>query len=100
MDPVELSDRDLPRAALHVREDRDLHRRGSLEARIAPQMDRRRLLGGSLACSMLAVSACGGGSSGAQLSKSQLAAKVNAACTSYVKASSAVPQPRDITSNA
>jgi hypothetical protein len=49
---------------------------------------------------MLAVSACGGASSGAQLSKSQLAAKVNAACTSYVKASSAVPQPRDFTSNA
>jgi hypothetical protein len=51
---------------------------------------------------MLAASACGGGSSGAQLSlsKSQLAAKVNAACASYVKASTAVPQPRDFTSNA
>jgi hypothetical protein len=49
---------------------------------------------------MLTVSACGDGSSGDQLSKSQLAARVNAACTSYVKASSAVAQPRDITSNA
>jgi hypothetical protein len=58
------------------------------------------MLGGVLACSTLAVSACGGGSSPAQLSKSQLAARVDAACASYVKASSAVPQPRDISSNA
>jgi hypothetical protein len=58
------------------------------------------MLGGCLACSVLTVSACGGGSSGDQLSKPQLVARVNAACRSYVKASSAVPQPRDITSNA
>ena len=63
-------------------------------------MDRTRLLGGCLACSMLAASACGSSSSGAQLSKSQLAAKVNAACTTYVKASTAIPQPRDFTSDA
>jgi len=63
-------------------------------------MDRTRLLGGCLAWSMLAVSACGASSSGAPLSKSELAAKVNAACTSYVKASTAVPQPGDFTSNA
>jgi hypothetical protein len=61
-------------------------------------MDRRLLLGGTVACSVLAVAACGG-SSGAQLSNAQLAAKVNAACTSYVKASTAIPQPRDFTTN-
>lgn len=61
-------------------------------------MDRRLLLGGTVACSALAVAACGS-SSGVQLSKSELAARVNAACRSYVRASTAIPQPRDFATN-
>src|SRR5436305_15123595 len=58
----------------------------------------RRLLGGGLAGTALALSACGGGSSG-PLSRSDLAAKVNDACRTYVKASTAIPQPADLTTN-
>src|SRR5207248_9442465 len=41
-----------------------------------------------------------GGSSNGKLSKSKLAAKVNAACASYAKASTAIAEPRDFVSNA
>ena len=50
-------------------------------------------------CAALAVAACGGGSTSGPLSKSQLAARVNAACASYAKSSGAIPQPADLSSN-
>jgi hypothetical protein len=56
------------------------------------------LRGGWLACAALALAACGGSSSG-RLPKTELAAKVNGACSSYTRASTAVPQPADIVSN-
>ena len=46
----------------------------------------------------LVVAACGGSSSG-PLARAQLAAKVNDACRTYVKASTAVPQPTDFATN-
>jgi hypothetical protein len=63
-------------------------------------MRRRQLLGGWVACAALALalSACGGSSNG-PLSRAELAARVNDACRTYVKASTAIPQPADFTTN-
>jgi hypothetical protein len=47
----------------------------------------------------LAIAGCGSSSSSSGLSKSQLAAKVNAACERYTKAALAVPQPSDFSQN-
>src|SRR5438309_5944998 len=58
----------------------------------------RGLLGGGLAVTALALSACGGSANG-PLSRSELAARVNDACRTYVKASTAVPQPPDFATN-
>jgi hypothetical protein len=62
-------------------------------------MGPKRLLGGCLACAALVPAACGGSPSPSKLSKSELAAKVNAACTTYATRSTAIPQPRDFASN-
>jgi hypothetical protein len=97
MDAVELSDRDHPRTPLDVVEHRYLHRRGSLVATIAAQMDCKRLLGGCLASVAIVIAGCG--SSSTTLSRAQLAAKVNAACSSYTKSSSAIPQPSNVVSD-
>ena len=45
----------------------------------------------------LAIAGCGGSSG--TLSRAQLAAKVDAACSSYAKASSAIPQPSNVASD-
>lgn len=58
-----------------------------------------RLVGGLAATSVIAIAGCGGSSSSGGLSKAQLASKANAACSAYTRAASAIPQPKDFTTN-
>jgi hypothetical protein len=59
-------------------------------------MECTRLLAGGLAIA-IAIAGCGGSS--APLSKAQLATKVNGACSSYARASTAIPQPSNVASD-
>jgi hypothetical protein len=57
----------------------------------------RRVLRACVATVALAAAGCG--SSSTTLSRAELAAKVDRACSSYVSSSSAIPQPGNVASN-